>query len=372
MALAGRAEELSRLGAWITNTGGARPPVAGVLGEPGIGKSRLLREFAGAAAADGWVARWGRATEFERHVPFGVFTEALDGAVLAVDPHRLASLGTDRIGMIAAALPGLSALSDAGATATLDIERHRLYAAVRSLLELIAERVGTILVLDDMHWADDGSIELCEYLLRHPPRGRLALALAFRPRQVNPRLAAALDAGADRQRAEVIEIGPLAFEDAAALMPAHLGRSTRQRLYRASGGNPFYLEALARHGGAAGPTVPSSADGVVHPLPVRSALAAELAALDPVQRLVVHAAAVVGDVFEPDLAAEVAGVDLDAALAAVDGLVDRDLVRPDSAGCFRFRHPLVFIGCTPRCGCSPTTTMSCWPASACSVCWPVR
>jgi DNA-binding CsgD family transcriptional regulator len=309
---------------WVAEPGGVRPPVIAVRGEPGIGKSRLLREFATGAEEHGWAVRWGRATEFERHVPFGVFTEALDASLRSVAPERLATLGEERTGMLAAAFPGLPG---GAATATLmDIERHRLYAAVRALLELVAEPSGVLLVLDDMHWADDGSVELCEYLLRHPPHGRLALALAFRPRQVNVRLAAALDVGTDQRRAEIIELGPLEFEDAAALMPADVARSAQRRLYRASGGNPFYLDALLRSGDAG---------------PVQSVLVAELATLGPVERTVAHAAAVVGDAFEPDLVAEVAEMDLDAALTALDELVGRDLVRAAGAGSFQFRHPLV-------------------------------
>jgi DNA-binding NarL/FixJ family response regulator len=297
---AGRADELGRLVA-STETGGSQARVVAVTGEPGIGKSRLLREFSAVAEARGLAVRWGGADEFERHVPFRAFHEALD-------------------------------LSDVdGAANVMDIERHRLYRAIGSRLEHVAEPAGLVLVLDDLHWADDGSRELCEYLLRHPPRGRLTLALAYRPRQANPRLSAAVEAAAAHGWAEVVELGPLPFEDAGGLIPEHVGRSTRQQLYAASGGNPLYLEMLVRDGGT-GP----------HADPVRAALAAEFAALEPQLRVALHAAAVVGDVFEPDLAARVAGIELAAMLSATDELVLRDLVRPSRvAGRFEFRHPLV-------------------------------
>jgi len=298
----GRVDELGRLIA-STETGARQARVVAVTGEPGIGKSRLLREFSAVAEARGVAVRWGGADEFERHVPFRVFNEALGDLLSHVD----------------------------GAANLMDIERHRLYRAIGSQLELTAGPAGLVLVLDDLHWADDGSRELCEYLLRHPPRCRLTLALAYRPRQANPRLSAAVDAAAGHGWAEVVELGPLPFEDAGGLIPDHVGRSARQRLYAASRGNPLYLEMLVRDGGTDPP-----AD------PVRAALAAEFAALAPGVRDALHAAAVVGDGFEPDLAARVAGIELPEMLSATDELVLRDLVRPSRvAGRFEFRHPLV-------------------------------
>src|SRR5262249_54008951 len=159
------------------------------------------------------------------------------------------------------------------------------------LLEVVCLPGGVVLVLEDMHWADGGSIELCEYLLRHPPRCQLALAVSYRPRQVDARLSAALDAAADRGNAAVAELGPLSFDEATELMPPELGRSARHRMYLTSGGNPLYLETLARQHAASGLVVEgASADGQP---PVRAVLAAEFVALSPTERVVLDAAAVV-------------------------------------------------------------------------------
>src|SRR5438552_13519991 len=280
----GRVAELGRLVA-STETEARQARVVAVTGEPGIGKSRLLREFAAVAEARGLDVRWGSAVECERHVPCRVFTEALGDLPSHVD----------------------------GAPDLMDIERYRLYRAVGAMLERVAGPAGLVLVLDDLHWADDGSRELCEYLLRHPPRCRLTLALAYRPRQANPRLSAAVDTAAGHGWAEVVELGPLPFEEAGGLIPEHVGRSVRQRLYTASRGNPLYLEMLVRDGGTA-----------PHAVPLRAALAAEFAALEPAVRVALHAAAVLGDGFEAELAARVAGIEVAGMLAATDELVRRD------------------------------------------------
>ena len=118
-------------------------------------------------------------------------------------------------------------------------------------------------------------------------------------------------------------------------------------IYAESGGNPFFLEQLARsfrrRGGAAertggeGPLA-----GIEVPPAVSAALAEELAELDDEIRLLLQAAAVVGDPFEPELAAAAAATDEEAALGALDLLLARDLIREtDVPRRFRFRHPLV-------------------------------
>ena len=130
-------------------------------------------------------------------------------------------------------------------------------------------------------------------------------------------------------------LAPLSEAEAAELV----GESARE-LYEQTGGNPFYLEQLARvrsgeRGGA------TAADGSI-PAAVAAALASELGTLAPEARALLDAAAVVGDPFEPGLAAEVAELSEAAALHALDALLARGLVR--SAGAprrFAFRHPLV-------------------------------
>jgi ATP/maltotriose-dependent transcriptional regulator MalT len=309
-----------------------------VTGEPGIGKTRLLREFAALTEAAGTTVCWGRATEFERHVPFEVFVNALDDYVGAADPQRLAQLSDDERALLGEVFPALRT-GRAGPVGLVDVERHRLYRAVRALLEAIVPASGLVVVLDDVHWADDASIELCEHLLRHPPRGRLVLVVAFRPRQVGPRLAAAIQLATAHGQAETIELGPLPFDEVTALFRDDLKGSARRSLYEESGGNPFYLEALLRRPLG---TAPAGSDGRRAPDLALLALAAELDALDPGVQRVAHAAAVAGDVFEPELTAEIAGQDPATILAALDELIRRDLIRPSAhPGRFEFRHPLV-------------------------------
>ncbi|NEC88004.1 AAA family ATPase [Streptomyces sp. SID12501] len=336
--LPGRAREVAILRAVLA--GESDTWCVAVTGEPGIGKSRLLTELGKLADTAGWTVRSGRAAEFESRIPFGVFVNALDDQLAELGPERLAALGQQQLALLATMFPALPA---SGPTDLVDAERYRLHRAVRALLELLAEPSGLVLVFDDLHWADEGSVELLDHLLRHPPQARLVLALASRPRQTSLRLWHALSRAATDGVAELLELAPLSQADAGRLMPERLGRSRREELYQASGGNPFYLEALVRAGERGIPVGDAALhpDGAI-PVAVRAVLAAELAALTPQERVVAHAAAVVGDDFEADSLAETAAMDPGSVLAVLDRLAERDLVRLDGAtGRFRYRHPLV-------------------------------
>src|SRR5207244_2552989 len=103
-----------------------------------------------------------------------------------------------------------------------------------------------VLTLDDLHWADAASLELVAHLLRHPPRRGVMLVLAFRPAPARPLLVDAL-ATAGRERAVVtLPLDPLTKEDAEALLPGGLPVQRRDALFAQAGGNPFYLQELAR------------------------------------------------------------------------------------------------------------------------------
>ncbi|MBL7255530.1 helix-turn-helix transcriptional regulator [Paractinoplanes lichenicola] len=316
--LVGRDAELAVLAAALDGAG-ARTLV--IAGEPGIGKSRLLAELGRMADERGLLVLDGSASEFERDLPFWLFVDALDEYLRAARPE----LDDETEAELARLLPSWPAPASEGR----GDPRYRAHRAVRQVLEVLARATPTVLLLDDLHWADEGSVELLCALLRRPPAAPVLLGLAMRPRQTSGRLTAALD----RAAATRLDLAPLTPEAVRELLGPRATNAAR--LHAESGGNPFYLTQLARTGRS--PDGRTSTEDAVS-----TAMSDELALLDRDVRRVLEGAAVAGDPFQLELVAAAAERTEPEVADALDALLDRDLVRPTEAPRrFRFRHPLL-------------------------------
>ena len=339
--LVGRADELESFRQLLDELDHGEAIAVELLGEPGIGKTRLLSELAKLAELRGHLVLAGSASELERELPFSVFVHALDEYVESLDPAVLAGLDDDVQAELAHVLPSLSALAD-GRSVAHQHERYRSHRAVRALLEQLARQRPLVLLLDDLHWADPASVELLGALLRRPPAAGVLTAIALRPHQTPARLAAAL---ASAQRAAVlsrVELDALTPDETRELLGARVDAAGAAALYQESEGNPFYLEQLARtpERTVAGGDVSLAGLGV--PAAVAASLSEELGLLSSGARSVLEAAAVAGDPFELDLAAAAAAMDEATVIDGADELLERDLLRTtDVPRRFRFRHPIV-------------------------------
>lgn len=341
--LAGRDEELAAIERQLEETRAGSARIVFLTGEPGIGKTRLLSELARRADARGCLTLSGRAAEFERELPFGVFVDALDAYLDSRGTGDLAGLSEEDLSELACVFPALSTYASGSRRPSTAAERFRTHRAVRALTERLAEDKPLVLALDDLHWADDASLELASHLLRSPPNAGVMVAAAFRAGQVDRMLEASLESATRASDAvRHLSLGPLTPIDAERLV--EVGEpGERERLYRASGGNPFYLIELSRAAGDGAPVLgehDDDRDGV--PAAVVIAIVGELDGLSPSARGVAAAAAVAGDPFELDLTVPIAGIPEREALVALDELVARGLVRPSAVPrSFGFRHPLV-------------------------------
>jgi DNA-binding CsgD family transcriptional regulator/tetratricopeptide (TPR) repeat protein len=338
--LVGRDRELEFVEQLLGQMCARNPRFVFVTGEPGIGKTSLLLELARRAERRGCLALRGGASEFERELPFGLVVDALDEYLEALDPREFNSLSAEDVSELARVFPALSSLNPESDQPTTAAERFRAHRAVRDLIERLAARQPLILMLDDLHWADGASLELTSYLLRHPPRAAVMLAATFRSGQADHALVAAIErASADAGIVQTIPLGPLAPADARTLIEG-VGGPEAERLYEASGGNPFYLLQLAlMTGDGNGQSARGSANV---PDAISAAIVSELDALSTTPHRLAEAAAVAGDPFELDLAVETAGMCDAEALEALDELIGHDLVRPaEVPRRFYFRHPLV-------------------------------
>ncbi len=340
MGLIGRDQEIAAAEVVLESLSDA-PRVIAIAGEPGIGKTRLLGELSSRADQRGHLVLNGRGAEFERELPFGAFADALDDYLAAQGPRRFEILGSERLGELAQVFPALSGLG--GPPTGSQDERYRTHAAVRELLALLAIEQPLTLALDDLHWVDAASMELVANLLRRPPEGPVCLLLAYRSGQLGTQLAAAVEDARRDQLLTPIEVAGLSRDQAEPLLEP-LDPADREELYRLSGGNPFYLEELARTvGDGQEPAGQMNGAGNVEvPGRVAAALARELNALPETGGELARGAAVAGESFQPELAAEAAGMSEPDALAAIDELLDLDVIRTtDVPRRFRFRHPIV-------------------------------
>ena len=229
----GRAVELAALGRVVGAASGGGVAAAVVVGDPGCGKSRLLREAAaGAVVSDRfWVVGY----EPERGVPFGAAAGLL---------RALAGQGS-----VGGQLAGV--LFDRTETGGSSLVPVRVLEAAH----LAFRGFGPALVLvDDLQWLDELSLALCHYLVRGADTtGQpLALIAAARPSSGASSLLASLGQVLPVERLESIELGRLADAEAVellrALVPMVDERDLRRMVER-SGGSPFWLEALASSGG---------------------------------------------------------------------------------------------------------------------------
>src|SRR5215211_1938759 len=179
----GRSGELATLRTLLPDAGSEGGRVALLAGEPGSGKSRLVRELAqDAAAGDDVLVLYGACDAVVR-TPYGPFVTALDQLVRATEPDVLrADLGTAG-GELTRLLPDLAQRVGelpAPLRGDPDSERHRLHTAVAGLLASVTRRHPMLLAIEDLHWADGPTLLLLRHLARSAGDARMLLLATFR------------------------------------------------------------------------------------------------------------------------------------------------------------------------------------------------
>ncbi|QXJ23895.1 AAA family ATPase [Actinomadura graeca] len=303
-----------------------------LVGEPGIGKTRLLAEMMGEAHRRGFGVFHTRCTEFEQGIPYQVFAHLLAARPITERLLRLPADDRNLIGKVVTRPQTGCAESERPAA----WHRYRLSFSIRTLLGGLSEKV--VLVIEDFHWADAESVELIDYLVRRPVDGPLLIMIVHRPRQASPRLRGTLAHGIELGSVTRIELGPLSLEQSARLLGMPCGEPRLAELHMASGGVPLYLSALAADGHALNGGLPSG-DPPAH---LSGLLLGEIAALDTRESFVAAAAAVLGEHCVMDTLIEVAEIGPGEVEKAVDALIARDVLRPANGGAgFTFRHPIM-------------------------------
>jgi DNA-binding winged helix-turn-helix (wHTH) protein/tetratricopeptide (TPR) repeat protein len=318
-------------------------------GEPGIGKTRTAEELARKAAERGAQVLVGRCFEGEGAPAFWPWVQVLRELAATTPPARLrAALGSDA-GALAQLAPELGAVRSGGgaATGTGEEARFRLFDALSATLRRRAQQGPLVLVLDDLHWADEASLRCLEFLAHELRGAAILVAATFRDVEVrrDHPLSRLLGALARVPACERIALRGLEAEEVGALVAAVLGKGPSRELaltvHEMTEGNPFFVFELARvlgeSGGAdAGPSA------LALPQSVRDAIGRRLDALSPESGDVLRAAAVLGRAFDAALLARVTSREPAELLDRLgEALAAGVLAEGGGVGRFAFSHALV-------------------------------
>jgi ATP/maltotriose-dependent transcriptional regulator MalT len=327
----GRRDELRVLDGMLADVRTGAGASVAITGEPGIGKTRLVRELVVRAGTAGFQVLSGRGSEFEQDVPFALAIDALDRRLGEIGPDELRRLGDERVAELAAVFPSVIGTGER-LSSSLRVERFRCHYAVRAMLEQLAESGPILLVLDDLHWADPASLGLVTHLIRCAVRATMVVTVF---RQSSPLMRTGFGRVAREAGMRSLELGPLSATDLAESIGADPDSVRVRTAYDESGGNPFYFAELIK-------AAPADQAGAGTPQLVSTAMHRELDALPGQARRLAEAGAVVGEPFDVDLAGVVAELTEPGMLTALDELIAADLVQPtDVPGRFVFRHPIV-------------------------------
>jgi DNA-binding SARP family transcriptional activator/tetratricopeptide (TPR) repeat protein len=347
----GRSEELGHLSQlWVETRHGTRH-IALLAGEPGVGKTRLVTEFAQRVHGSGATVLHGRADE-EATLTYQPFIEALRHWATSVPLEELEKDLGSNAAVLASLAPEIAERLSAPSPRAVDnLTRDRLFDAVTTTLSAIAARRPLLLALDDLHWADPASV----LMLRHIARsggGALMVVAAYRPTEPSPVLTETLADLGREKLFERIALTGLSAADVTEMVAAIRGGGAEPELAEAiredTGGNPFLIEALVNNMDARDRRqVPGAqrreqiyAHGI--PDPVHEAVAHRIAELGPATAETLEIAATVGSEFDAELVIEVSELSGDEILGSLEASVWAGLLTdvPDSFDRYAFSHAL--------------------------------
>ena len=347
--LVGRRRELdSLLDSFERARGTQSVQLVTLVGEPGIGKSRLVYELFGAVERDLEPVFWrqGRSLPYGEGVSFWALGEMVKAhaGILETDSEEeaerklheavTAAMPADEVEWTIAHLRPLVGIED---TVGRSDNQDEAFAAWRGFLEGVADHSPLVLVFEDLHWADDGLLDFVDHLVDWATRVPLLVVATARPELLSRRSGW----GGGKTNALTLSLAPLSGNETAELVHALLDRAAipadvQATLLERAGGNPLYAEEFVR-------LLDERADGAALPETVQGIIAARLDVLDREDKELLQDAAVLGRVFW----AGALGRDRESAEAALHRLERREFVQRERRSTvageteYAFRHALV-------------------------------
>ncbi|HEU4980402.1 MAG TPA: AAA family ATPase, partial [Solirubrobacterales bacterium] len=346
----GRERELERLRDAVDAAIAGRGSLQLLVGEPGIGKTRAAEELATYAQVRGARVYWGRCREDEGAPSYWPWVQAIRAYARDADPVALAwQLGAGA-GEVAQLIPEVAEKLDIEPAKPTDSEeaRFRLFDSVTSLLLAVARDRPLVIVLDDLHWADEPSLLLLRFAARELGSSGLMILGTYRDVELGrhhplARVLGEISGSESSARIPLRGLTVAAVEryiemTSGAPVPSALAEAVQEQ----TDGNPFFVGEVVRLLTSEGKlTAASSATELQIPQGVREVVGRRLDRLSEATNEALRVAAVIGREFEVDIVRRVTDLPLEEQMSAADEALAERLVTDLGDGHFSFAHALV-------------------------------
>ncbi len=317
-------------------------------GEAGIGKTRLVAEIRSRAVDQHWIILQGHCAEQDVSFPYAPWIDALRAFFApksaAEASELLGAYGSELVKV----LPELSLLVlSLQPTPPLDpeAEKHRLFESFARLVASLVTTNPLMVVLEDIHWSDEQSLELFHFFVRRIATLPILMIATYRSEESSPRVTQHL-VGLVRERlVQEIRLAPLAPQDVdqmvrAILKSEHVSAANwLDVLMPLTEGNPFFVEEMLKSLVEAG-TSPSGPSPLQIPRSIEHMVQRRAEQLTETTRRILALAAVIGERFDFGLVQEIAGQDEPSLLQMLKELIAAQLIVEETADQFAFRHAL--------------------------------
>jgi class 3 adenylate cyclase/tetratricopeptide (TPR) repeat protein len=338
-ALVGRGRELELLAGALARSREERSPqLVTLVGEPGIGKSRLVAELLQIVERDPELIFWrqGRSLPYGEGVSFWALGEMVKSQAGILETDRDEDAEAKLHGAVGQLITEeedaawverhLRPLVGLAGEQLRDDRQAEAFAAWRRFLEAMAERSPTVLIFEDLHWADDGLLDFIDHLVEWAGGVPLLVICTARPEL----LARRAGWGGGKPNAVTLSLSPLSGEETARLLShlleqAVLPAEVQSALLARAGGNPLYAEEFARM--AAERDLLTRPEALPLPESVQGIIAARVDGLSAEEKGLLQDASVIGKVFWLGAVSSVGTVDRHAAEQVLHGLERRQFVR---------------------------------------------
>ena len=351
--------EIARLSEALERVRSGRGELLMVVGDPGIGKTRLLEEFASLARLRGAQVLAGACYEGDRDPPFWPFAEAVSQYARRSELEELEKDLGPYAASVAKIVPALRELIPGlpePASLAPDEEHDRLLDALSQFLFALSQRAPLVLILDDLHWADHGSIAMLRHQARFLARHPILLIGAYRDVELDRQhpLANALSALRRQDGHERILLKGMQAEEVGALLQAlaqhEVPRELTDALHAETDGNPFFVREVILHlveeGKLSRPEGRWRSDFDIEelgiPEGIRQVIGRRLSRLSDETNKFLSVASGFNGSFRFDVAASAAALDEATALDALDAALEAQLLRTAAdVEEYEFSHALI-------------------------------